>query len=97
MEKRAVTELSGARAGRELGLGLVLGALLFSLTIGFLAAIGRAEQRPSAVENDRAGLVNRRSIRRGSIGSRVGGLPRRRNCFGRFGDQEGQRSRAVLG
>jgi len=40
MEKRAVTELSGARAGRELGLGVVLGALLFSLTIGLLAAIG---------------------------------------------------------
>jgi CAAX protease family protein len=40
IEKRAVTELSGARAGRELGLGLALGALLFSLTIGFLAPIG---------------------------------------------------------
>ncbi|HEY2532516.1 MAG TPA: type II CAAX endopeptidase family protein [Xanthobacteraceae bacterium] len=40
VEKRVVTELSGAHAGRELGLGLALGALLFSLTIGILAALG---------------------------------------------------------
>jgi uncharacterized protein len=40
VEKRAVTELSGRHAARELGLGLVLGALLFSLTIGALAAVG---------------------------------------------------------
>jgi membrane protease YdiL (CAAX protease family) len=40
MEKRAVTELSGRHAARELGLGLVLGALLFSATIGVLAAVG---------------------------------------------------------
>ncbi len=38
MEKRAVTELSGRRALREVGLGLALGALLFSVTIGVLAA-----------------------------------------------------------
>jgi uncharacterized protein len=40
MEKRAVTELSGRRAARELGVGLALGALLFSVTIGLLAALG---------------------------------------------------------
>jgi uncharacterized protein len=40
MEKRAVTELSGRRAVRELSVGLVLGALLFSVTIGLLAALG---------------------------------------------------------
>lgn len=40
MEKRAVTELSGRHAARELGVGLVLGALLFSVTIGILAAVG---------------------------------------------------------
>jgi membrane protease YdiL (CAAX protease family) len=40
MEKRAVTELSSRHAARELGLGLVLGALLFSVTIGILAAVG---------------------------------------------------------
>ena len=40
VEKRAVTELSGRHAARELGLGLVLGALLFSATIGVLAAVG---------------------------------------------------------
>ena len=40
MERRAVTELSGNRAVRELGLGLVLGALLFSTAIGILAALG---------------------------------------------------------
>jgi uncharacterized protein len=40
MEKRAVTELSGRHAVRELGAGLVLGALLFSVTIGILAAVG---------------------------------------------------------
>jgi membrane protease YdiL (CAAX protease family) len=40
IEKRAVTELSGRHAVRELGLGVVLGALLFSVTIGVLAAVG---------------------------------------------------------
>jgi membrane protease YdiL (CAAX protease family) len=40
MEKRAVTELSGERALREFGAGLALGALLFSVTIGILAAVG---------------------------------------------------------
>jgi uncharacterized protein len=40
VERRAVTELSGSDAGRELGSGLVLGALLFSTTIGMLAALG---------------------------------------------------------
>jgi uncharacterized protein len=40
IEKRAVAELSGQRAVRELGLGLALGALLFSATLGFLAALG---------------------------------------------------------
>lgn len=40
MEKRAVTELSGQRAVRELGMGLAFGALLFSVTIGVLAAFG---------------------------------------------------------
>ena len=40
MEKRAVTELSGTRAARELGSGLVLGALLFSVTVGILGALG---------------------------------------------------------
>jgi membrane protease YdiL (CAAX protease family) len=40
MEKRAVTELSGRHAVRELGAGLALGALLFSVTIGILATVG---------------------------------------------------------
>jgi uncharacterized protein len=40
IEKRAVTELSGQRALRELGAGLALGALLFSATVGILAALG---------------------------------------------------------
>jgi hypothetical protein len=40
MEKRAVTELSGRRAVPELGLGLALGALLFSATVGILGAMG---------------------------------------------------------
>lgn len=40
VERRAVTELSSSHAGRELGGGLVLGALLFSTTIGILAALG---------------------------------------------------------
>jgi uncharacterized protein len=40
VERRAVTELSSSHAGRELGGGLVLGALLFSITIGILAALG---------------------------------------------------------
>lgn len=40
MEKRAVTELSSRRATRELGLGLALGALLFSLTVGILGVMG---------------------------------------------------------
>jgi membrane protease YdiL (CAAX protease family) len=43
IERRAVTELSGARAVRELGIGLGLGALLFSVTIGILAALGAYE------------------------------------------------------
>jgi uncharacterized protein len=40
IEKRPVTELSGRHAAPELGAGLVLGALLFSTTIGILAAVG---------------------------------------------------------
>jgi membrane protease YdiL (CAAX protease family) len=40
IERRVVTELSGANAVRELGLGLALGAMLFCLTIGILAAVG---------------------------------------------------------
>lgn len=40
IEERAATELSGARATRELAAGLLLGALLLSLTIGVLAALG---------------------------------------------------------
>ena len=40
VEKRAVTELSGAHAVRELGAGLALGALLFSVTIAILGALG---------------------------------------------------------
>jgi hypothetical protein len=40
MEKRAVTELSGTRAARELGAGLVLGVLLFSATVAILGALG---------------------------------------------------------
>jgi uncharacterized protein len=40
IEKRAVTELSGTRAARELALGLAFGALLFSVTIGILLALG---------------------------------------------------------
>jgi membrane protease YdiL (CAAX protease family) len=40
VERRAVTELSSSHAARELGGGLVLGALLFSTTIGILAALG---------------------------------------------------------
>jgi membrane protease YdiL (CAAX protease family) len=40
VEKRAVTELSGPRAMRELGAGLLLGALLLSLTMGVLATLG---------------------------------------------------------
>jgi membrane protease YdiL (CAAX protease family) len=43
IERRAVTELSGARAVRELGIGLGLGALLFSVSIGILAAVGAYE------------------------------------------------------
>ena len=39
-ERRAVTELSGSHAIRELGIGLVFGALLLSLTIAILAALG---------------------------------------------------------
>jgi membrane protease YdiL (CAAX protease family) len=39
-ERRAVTELSGRHAIRELGFGLGLGALLLSVTIGILAAFG---------------------------------------------------------
>ncbi len=40
IEKRAVTELSDRRAVSEIGLGLALGALLFSVTVGILAAVG---------------------------------------------------------
>jgi len=40
IEKRPVTELSGRRAGLEWGSGLALGGLLFSITIGILAAFG---------------------------------------------------------
>lgn len=40
IEKRTPTELSRAQSGRELGLGLALGALLFCMTIGILAAAG---------------------------------------------------------
>ena len=40
VEKRAVTELSRSDAVRELGVGLALGALLFSVTIGILAVLG---------------------------------------------------------
>src|ERR1700685_2928847 len=43
IERRAVSELSGAGAVRELGIGLGLGALLFSVTIGILAALGAYE------------------------------------------------------
>lgn len=40
IEKRAVTELSLSRAGRELAGGVALGALLFSATIGILWLFG---------------------------------------------------------
>ena len=40
MEKRPVTELSGRGAGLEWGSGFALGVLLFSVTIGVLAAFG---------------------------------------------------------
>jgi hypothetical protein len=40
VEKRAVTELSRGFALRELGAGVLLGALLLSLSIGVLAALG---------------------------------------------------------
>jgi uncharacterized protein len=40
VERRAVTELSSSHAVRELGSGLLLGALLFSTCIGILAAFG---------------------------------------------------------
>jgi uncharacterized protein len=40
VEKRVAVELSGTLAIRELGLGLVLGALLLAITIGILAALG---------------------------------------------------------
>jgi membrane protease YdiL (CAAX protease family) len=40
VEKRDVSELSGRHAMRELGLGLALGAMLFSMTVGILAALG---------------------------------------------------------
>jgi uncharacterized protein len=39
-ERRAVTELSGRHAMRELAIGLGFGALLLSVTIGILAALG---------------------------------------------------------
>ena len=40
IERRPVTELSLPRMPRELGAGLLLGAFLFSLTVGTLAALG---------------------------------------------------------
>ena len=40
VEKRPVVELSGARMPCELGAGAMLGALLFSMTVGLLAALG---------------------------------------------------------
>ncbi len=40
VEKRPVAEFSSPHALRELGAGVALGALLFSLTIGVLAALG---------------------------------------------------------
>ncbi|MGA2779203.1 MAG: type II CAAX endopeptidase family protein [Steroidobacteraceae bacterium] len=40
IERRAVTEFSTGHALRELGVGILLGALLLSLTIGVLAALG---------------------------------------------------------
>lgn len=40
VEKRSVSELSGPHAPRELAAGVFLGALLLSLTIGVLAALG---------------------------------------------------------
>jgi membrane protease YdiL (CAAX protease family) len=40
VERRAVSELSSKGAAREFGIGLALGALLFCLTIGILAALG---------------------------------------------------------
>ena len=40
VEKRPVVELSGPRMPRELGAGTLLGALLFSMTVGLLAALG---------------------------------------------------------
>lgn len=40
VERRSATELSSTRAIRELGAGLLVGALLLSLTIGVLAALG---------------------------------------------------------
>lgn len=39
-EKRSASELSGPHALRELGAGVLLGAMLLSLTIGILAALG---------------------------------------------------------
>src|SRR6202167_5918387 len=39
-EKRSVAELSGPHAVRELGAGMLLGALLLSVTIAVLAALG---------------------------------------------------------
>jgi uncharacterized protein len=40
VEKRDVAELSGRFAVRELGVGLALGALLFSVTVAILGALG---------------------------------------------------------
>jgi hypothetical protein len=40
IEKRAVTELSGTGAAGELAVGLALGGLLFSATMGILVALG---------------------------------------------------------
>jgi membrane protease YdiL (CAAX protease family) len=40
IEMRTVAELSRRHAGREFGIGLIFGALLFCVTIGILAALG---------------------------------------------------------
>lgn len=40
IERRPVAELSGSRILRELGAGVLLGAFLFCLTVGVLAALG---------------------------------------------------------
>jgi uncharacterized protein len=40
IERRSVNELSGSRMLRELGAGILLGALLFCMTVGLLTALG---------------------------------------------------------